>query len=69
MAVREVESGGKGQGGGGAGTHPVGQEEAGKGGRVEEDPSPSCESVPDPELNDSILDPDMSRRLCVCLHV
>ncbi len=37
-------------------------------GRVEEDLSPSCESVPDLELNDSILDPDMSRRLCVCLH-
>lgn len=35
------------------------------GGEAEEDLSPSCESVPDPELNDSILDPDMSRRLCV----
>lgn len=38
-----------------------------EGGRVGDKLSPSSESVPDPELNDSILDPDMSRRLCVCV--
>ena len=50
---------------GGAGLQPVGQEEAR---REEEDPSPLCESVPDPQLNDSILDPDMGR-VCVCVCV
>lgn len=38
--------------------------------RVKEDLSPSCESVPDPELNDSILDPDMSRTcVSVCIYI
>lgn len=32
-------------------------------GESKEELSPSCESVPDPQLNDSILDPDMCRRL------
>ena len=71
VAIREVESRGKGQGWG-AGPHPVGQEEAGErgGGGGEEDLSPSCESVPDPKLNNSILDPDMRRRMCeyVCIE-
>lgn len=53
FAVAIGGGGGKGQGGG-AGTHPGEQEKAGMegGGREDEDPGPSCESVPDLALND-----------------
>lgn len=36
----------------------------GRDGRAEDDLSPSSEFVPDPELSNSIVDPDMRRRLC-----
>lgn len=53
------QGGGKGQGEGQGHTQ---DRRRPRGGRAEDDLRPSSESVPDPELNDSILDPDMGRR-------
>lgn len=63
-AIREGESGVEVRGRGGCRTTPCRTRWGGEGERVEEDQIPSCESVPDLDLNHNILVPDVSVRHC-----